>query len=400
MAQGDGLLEGGIFKRGGANSPVWLNNIQIGRATTTEDHDSLQITGHGGVALSPENPGYISLPSSPTGGSVDVLRITADVTIDLTGAAWSYTDDVTLKPLYVYAINAEGTLAWGVGVKGVIKGISSTDTSATPGDINEDHELLTNTTVASNTHPCRCIGFVTFSLDYTGGAAEILWSGSDGDLATVLNPEVIPPYVTVFTTSATWVTHYGSLFVEAVGGGGGGGGADGGGGTGAGAGSGGGGGGYVAEFFDPISANRSVTIGTGGAGGDASGGGNGGTGTDTTFGSLLTAGGGAGGTGDAAPQSSDGLLSGGAGGTALTGTIKKRGENGFPAQIFGDAGYSLGGFGGSSGSGGGGGRASLSNTTGSAGLIGGGGSGGAVAGSVTDRAGGGGGAGICIVWEF
>lgn len=208
MAQGDGLLEGGVIKQGGANSPGWMNNIGLAAATTSSSNDSIKITSANGSALSPINVGYVTLPST-TSGLLTTLRITADVTIDLTGAHWGEggKGDLTDYLLSVYAINDAGTLKWGVASVPGHSIILGSDDSATATDINLIDEVLVNSALTGDSS-CLEVGWFKANFDDTGGTSEDLWSvqASAGDINLGPRPELeqyFTPTLTHTTNTAT-----------------------------------------------------------------------------------------------------------------------------------------------------------------------------------------------------
>src|SRR3990167_5560839 len=165
----------------GANTPGWTSNLIIERGTTAVAGDSVVITSVGSTALSSTNPGYVTLPSG-TAGDLATFQVTADVTINLTGAHWELgtTGDVTGGLLRVLAINDNGTLRWGVAELGGRNTLLTTDTNATATNINLAEEVLCTAAVASATNSCIEIGFVRADFDDTGGSSEDLWTIQSG----------------------------------------------------------------------------------------------------------------------------------------------------------------------------------------------------------------------------
>ena len=181
MAQGDGKLEGGVIKYAGANTPGWISNIGLAAATTTNANDSIKITSADGSALSAQNPGHVTIASTTT-GLLTTFVVTADVTIDLTGAHWDLgaNGDYTDIPLGVYALNNNGSLVWGVARQLNRNVFLNTEDSATATDINLVDEILVNSVLSADAQALQ-VGYFLADFDDTGGAAEDLWSVQTAD---------------------------------------------------------------------------------------------------------------------------------------------------------------------------------------------------------------------------
>ena len=169
----------GSISSSSARMPIWMCNLAIVRATTTNAGDSIKITGWQGTALSASNPGYITLPGT-TAGQLTTFTVTADVTILLTGAHWNYgtRGDSGGTYLRVLAVNDNSTLRWGVALQGGRTTIVPGDTSATQTSISTPESVLCNAAVSSATNGCREVGYFLATFDDTGGAAEDLWAVS------------------------------------------------------------------------------------------------------------------------------------------------------------------------------------------------------------------------------
>jgi len=176
-----GFLDEGIIKQAGSRFPGWMNNIGFAAVTTTNANDSIKITGADGTALSPVNYGWVTLPDV-TSGKIKEFNITADVTIDLTGAHWGFgtLGDLTDERLYVYAINNDGTLVWGVALKPARALILNADDSATASSITTYEQVLVNSALTADAQALQ-VGWFKANFDDTGGAAEDLWSIQTGD---------------------------------------------------------------------------------------------------------------------------------------------------------------------------------------------------------------------------
>lgn len=171
----------GTLESSGAWTPNWTSNLVIVNATTTNTNDSIKITGQAGTALSAANPGYVTFHGAAGTGLVQ-FQVTADVTINLTGAHWGWgtTGDVTGGLLRVLAINDNATLRWGVALLGGRRTLLTTDTNATATNINLPEEILCTAAVASATNYCFEIGYFRVNFDDTGGAAEDLHAVQTG----------------------------------------------------------------------------------------------------------------------------------------------------------------------------------------------------------------------------
>src|SRR3990167_4488496 len=133
----------------------YMQNIGLARVNVQTNDDSIRITGADGQSLSTTNLGWIVLPGE-TAGQLQVMPVSANVTIALAGAHWGIgtNGDFTDYPLHVYAINDASILKWGVGaVPGLIR-IDGADDSATATDINLVDEILVNSALSASSN-CR-----------------------------------------------------------------------------------------------------------------------------------------------------------------------------------------------------------------------------------------------------
>jgi len=176
-----GITQAGVIAFAGAGSPGWMSNIGIEAATTTNANDSVRITSRDGSDFSATNPGWITLPGT-TSGTLSTFKITANVTMNLTGAHWGHgtTGDLTDAILRVLAINDNTTLRWGVALLGGRHTLLTTDTNATATSVNLPEEVLCTAAVASATNHCQEVGHFRGNFDDTGGAAEDLWAVQTG----------------------------------------------------------------------------------------------------------------------------------------------------------------------------------------------------------------------------
>lgn len=180
MARGDGLLESGVFKQGGAQSPGWFNNIGLKASTTTNTNDSISITSADGNTLTEKNVGYVTLPST-TSGLLTTFRLTSDIKILLTGATWGEggKGDLTNYMLSVYLLNDSGLLKAGVGSIPNHWVILNADDTATQAGASSAEKILVNSALTSDSS-CLEIGWFKANFDDTGGLAEDLWAIQTG----------------------------------------------------------------------------------------------------------------------------------------------------------------------------------------------------------------------------
>lgn len=180
-------------------------NITLVPATTTNANDSIKITG-ASAALSATNPGYIPVQAST--GRITVLKLTADVTILLTGAHFGEGTygDLSMVLFRVFGINDNGTLKFGVSKGKSSPFISDTLSSATQASVNAPDLMLVNTALSSGTWPMVELGGFAASFDDTGGAAEDLWAVSTTVVGSTLDGfwQDFNTKVTGFSADPTW----------------------------------------------------------------------------------------------------------------------------------------------------------------------------------------------------
>src|SRR3990167_4394175 len=193
----------------------YMQNIGLARVNVQTNDDSIRILGADGQSLSTTNLGWIVLPGA-TAGQLQVMPVSANVTIALAGAHWGLgtNGDFTDYPLHVYAINDASILKWGVGaVPGLIR-IDGADDSATATDINLVDEILVNSALSASSN-CREVGWFLANFDDTGGVAEDIWAIQTGAMDIMIGPApsglwkpcVLAPsegFGTVGTTSYWW----------------------------------------------------------------------------------------------------------------------------------------------------------------------------------------------------
>lgn len=212
----------------GIQTGLSLVNLGLLPATTTNANDSIKLSGQL-AALSAANVAYLTLMSTVTAGRQVVFPVTADVTINLTGAHWGQGTKGDLPAtafLRLFAINDAGTLKWGVGYVGGRTSVVDTDTSITGTNITAPEFLLVNTALTAGTWPCKEVGFFYATFDDTGGAAEDLWAVQTGASQLVMGQTgdgIWQPFGTTITgfgtpptwTSLSWVGNQKSITIQA-----------------------------------------------------------------------------------------------------------------------------------------------------------------------------------------
>lgn len=154
-------------------------NIGLAAATTSESNDSIKITG-ATAALSSSNPGVIALPSN-TPGLLTYFKLTADVTINLTGAHFGFGGggDLSDQQLSVYGINDDDNIRFGVAYDNAMTSISGSNDETTQSNVTTFDKVLVNTAL-SGSSACLEIGWFKADFDDTGGASEDLWAIQTG----------------------------------------------------------------------------------------------------------------------------------------------------------------------------------------------------------------------------
>jgi hypothetical protein len=163
----------------GLTNRVGLYNLAL---STGADATQLKLSGGAGAALSATNPGYAVIESN-TAGTLTTFRVTADITIDLTGADWGRSGygDFTDVLLAFYVIDdGSGTFKIGIGMDPVLRTINDTDTSITASNIDAHSDLLVNAALESGTWICKRVGW--FYAAYTDSGDEWAIQTDAGDI--------------------------------------------------------------------------------------------------------------------------------------------------------------------------------------------------------------------------
>lgn len=189
----------GVIKFAGLNSPGAFVNLGLGQGG---DSSVLRIKGSD-ASLSTSNPLYVTLGST-TAGQLTTFAATSNVDLDLTGCQWQMdgTGDQTDIELVVYAINNNGSLAWGAAHKSDLTEIADTKTSATASSVNAFDEMYVSTGLSSGTWPCAAVG--TFNANFTDSTDEWAIQTDVGDIR--LGPPKRSTGWTTFTPTGSWVS--------------------------------------------------------------------------------------------------------------------------------------------------------------------------------------------------
>lgn len=155
-------------------------NIGLQAATTSVTNDSIRFTSQTGAALSSTNVGYVTTDSL-TPGQLTTFTITADITLDLTGAHWGAgtKGDLTDQKLVAYALNNNGSLVLGVGTLSQVRLILDADDSATATSVTTPASVLVNSALSSDAQALM-LGYFLADFDDSGGSSEDLWVVANG----------------------------------------------------------------------------------------------------------------------------------------------------------------------------------------------------------------------------
>ncbi len=166
-----------------------INNLSIAEAQTSVAADSIKITSADGTALSASNKGRIALPSV-TNGRVTVFEITADITIDLTGAPWGSVRDLTDILLMVYALNNDGSLIIGISPDPDKSLVLNADDETVATNATSYEKVLVNSALTADAQAVR-LGWFKSNFDFTGGSSEALHvvQTSDDSMGVGTTPE-------------------------------------------------------------------------------------------------------------------------------------------------------------------------------------------------------------------
>lgn len=160
------------------NGPGFVN-LAIKPDTTSETNDSVTLCSAGGTDLSATNVGYAIARNASNPGILDVVDVTANITLELTKAHWGFgtNGDLTGEPLAYLLINDGGTIRLGASSTAQIDEVDVADAEATATNVTSAEKVLVDTAL-SGTSQCVVIGYGLHTFDDTGGAAEDLWAVS------------------------------------------------------------------------------------------------------------------------------------------------------------------------------------------------------------------------------
>ena len=172
---GSKIVHDGSTNRWTVQDIGFTMNLGLKADTTTFGNDSITITSADHTALSATNVGYVTMEDT-TSGQLTTFAVTADVTIELTGAHWGFNTNGDLNdvPLHVIAINDNGTLEWGIAFNPHRK-LATANATITPSGVVQIDDVLV-TSVPAAERPTQHIGWIKSDFDDTGGAAENLWT--------------------------------------------------------------------------------------------------------------------------------------------------------------------------------------------------------------------------------
>lgn len=116
---GDGKLKNGVIEFAGANTPGWISNLGLSYSAGT-----LKIVDAQGEDLSPNNPGFVTVPST-TAGQIVTLKVTTSLSFNddthassnLTGLGFGITESVNWSlpmPFFIYCVNRNNSDVNGV----------------------------------------------------------------------------------------------------------------------------------------------------------------------------------------------------------------------------------------------------------------------------------------------
>lgn len=165
----------------GYQDKIGTYNLNIADATTTNAADSIKVEC-GNSACSATNPGFVVMNSAAAVGDLVVFTVTADVTINLTGAHWKNGGKGDLADAILRVIYADdnGTLRTCVALQGGRTAFVTSDTNATGTNIITAEGALCDTAVGSSTNTLLDWAWFKANFDDAGGAAADLWAVQTG----------------------------------------------------------------------------------------------------------------------------------------------------------------------------------------------------------------------------
>lgn len=214
-----GLLNSGVVKLSSANSPQWINNIAFQRTTVTFTFDAIKVTAADGSDLSAVNPGFITMQSN-TAGLLDKLDITSNVTLKFSGCSWGYATfgDSVNHSLYIYAINDNGSLKWGISPYHNFRTVTSSGTTTTIASVTTFTTMLVNSALVSSTCNVYLMGLFLANFTDTGGSIPQRWAITDSTFMSSNGDQINPGLVNngqvgfnftlVNTLASSWTNNF------------------------------------------------------------------------------------------------------------------------------------------------------------------------------------------------
>jgi hypothetical protein len=162
----------GVLEHGGANSPLWLNNLALS-ASVGSSALTLALKGYDGNDHSSSNPGFISFRSATlTSGTPVVRRISAATSLVISSGSTLGTINATACDIYVYALDNAGTVELALSMKLFDDG-ERISTTAEGGAGAADTSTVAYSTTARTNVACRLIGRLTSNQTTAGTWASV-----------------------------------------------------------------------------------------------------------------------------------------------------------------------------------------------------------------------------------
>lgn len=150
----------------------------------------VKLVSANGTDLSATNFGTVNFNSSANPGQVVSIQVTANISINLTGAHWGQDTlgDLTNAILWIYLMNDLGTIRMGVAKQGGRESIITTDVTNSAASATIPTSVLADSLLLNNSNVI-CIAYVKANFDDTGnGGGENFWSVQTGVGAINLGP--------------------------------------------------------------------------------------------------------------------------------------------------------------------------------------------------------------------
>lgn len=180
--------DGQLLKALSATKMLGAFGLGIFPATTTIANDSIVIKKQDGSNLSATNKGVVAIQK--TTGEIAIYDVTANVTIQLTGAHFGFGTfgDVQAIGLAVIAINDNNNdVKFGVTLNHAKQNILNTNCFTAAASVVTNLHVLVNSAITAGTWVGQKIAEFQATFDDTGGAAEDLWAVQTGAGSVSLN---------------------------------------------------------------------------------------------------------------------------------------------------------------------------------------------------------------------